>query len=320
MGVSTLGSVIIRSCRRRGDLMPYSQGNVSGANPGTDLQAAFKTALTGAGWTFVENAVNGSINADVYKSPAASNSFGQDFYVSFVNSVASPTYPYMSLRPHEGYDVVNHKMQKYAPTSTGLTPVAGTYLNPQADLHPANTAVLAGYLQQYSDNMYYLSVTMDRVVLAFRSRYGSWYSWYCGLYTPLLAADPFPLLSITLNAYYSNQSYGYGSATREWGQAASNQYNFFVQFYGSSTYDTLGPSTDGSDVYRPGVAATYAYPLHYLTPHSSRDPYYTRRGVLKDVWYYYGSNGALVGDTVQIGGVTYTKLGGYPGPLVSQAV
>jgi hypothetical protein len=227
----------------------------------------------------------------------------------------------MSLRPHEGYDVVNHKMQKFAPTSTSLTPVAGTYLNPQADLHPAAiTGTAYGYLQQYVDNAYYLSVTMDRVVLAFRSKYGSWSSWYCGLYTPLLAADPFPLLAIMLNGAGSSPSSGYGSATREWGQTVSSTYNFFVQFYGSSSYDTLGPNADGGDVYRPGAVTTYAYPLHYLTPHSSRDITSSRRGVLKDIWYYYGSSGALMGDTVQIGGVTYTKLGAYPGPLVSQAV
>jgi hypothetical protein len=295
--------------------MSYTSGTVSGATPAVDLMTAMDTAILGVtGWSFIETTTSGNYTAKVYKSAAGNNSFGQDWYASVVRSADNGTYVF--IRPSEGYDVGNHKMQKIVPSSGTKTPATTTYLNPDADVTPAGgCSSLTGSayvgLTVGGSASYYLSVTADRIVMG--SRTVGDYGLYCGLFDTVLASDPFPLGAVALGTGSGSQSATYGAATREPGQAASNAYNFYLQLI-SSNADNFSLNIGGSasaDVY-----AGSAYAGRVLL-RSARNPSNAVRGLLKPdvIWSPFAG---VNGDTVTAGAVTYTRVGLYI--FVSQAV
>lgn len=280
--------------------MAYATGTVSGATPTTDLQAALKTAVTGAGWTFVETVTSGAYVADVYLSPAAGNSVGTDFYVSVLRSATGGGY--MALRVHEAYDLANHNMSIYAPSGGyTLTPtMAPGYKNPQADTAPTQgfNAAQCPVGAAASTTTYLFSITHDRIILATRSGTND-YGMYGGLYTSIIPGDVLPL--VTLDLVNTSTSSTYGSCPREPGQAASSQYNFYVALQGGAS-DALGAYTTSQDLYASAKWATK------VMLRSLRGGI---RGVLKDIMWTANGGATDLLDTCTIDGTAYTVLGTY---------
>lgn len=284
----------------------YTDG--TSATPAVGFMTTIKNLLTGAGWVFVETTTATTYTADVFKNAAAHNSFGKDFYLATVRSSDNATSLY--CRVFEGYDAVNHRMQGFNPSGyQTLTPAANTYLNPNADATPAASysgpaiSVVVGW------SCYYLiSVTADRLMVATRTS-GGQYSLYAGLYDSFIPNDPFPLMVLDTGQVYSSQGTGgYGSATREPGQAASSQYNFYVQ--GCSTYDCLVYFAGSAlDIYR---NAFYAGPLMFRTSRNTSNV----RGYLKGVVAVPGLVGGftmtsaqILGDQCLLDGSLYVRIG-----------
>lgn len=83
--------------------MGFISGTVTNSQtPGADIQAILEAEMTAVGWTFIEEVVISASTYRVWKSPAASNSFNQDWHLVLrVNS----TYPeYFHMAVAESYD------------------------------------------------------------------------------------------------------------------------------------------------------------------------------------------------------------------------
>ena len=170
--------------------MAYTSGTITDANPGPQLANVFQTAMSGVGWTFVEDVVISTITYRIMKSPAASNSFGADFYVAI--SFTTTGTGTLSYRLFEVWDSTNKKMIRYAPSSsTAATPgtTAGAYLYAVNDtvgvtLNTVSNLTASAFTTS-QPFAYYLSTTADRII--FGGRNGSTDSGaYIGLFDSFL--------------------------------------------------------------------------------------------------------------------------------------
>lgn len=234
--------------------------------------------------------------AAVYKSPAASNSFGADWYLSVYRSADTSTT--ISFAVGEVWDTGTERFRNYAPSAASV-PVAVTFaVNDATGLTPASSS-----LRQIAPTIsaagfqYWISATPNRLTLATRVS-GTGYTLYAGLYDDLLtsAMSPFPLMVSTLAAS-SGLGAGNGSASREPNTTASNTGNF-----GVNTYYPIGlTSNTASAIY----AATYVpgRPLVYSSRISAGVGVglsaVGARGILKDI-LYLGIAGAVEGDTLAV--------------------
>lgn len=287
--------------------MAYGTGNMTSAQPAVDLMVAYDTTILAAGYTFVEQWVSSTIVANVYKSPAASNSFGQDWYLATYRTATTSS---VSLTVFESWDATNKRAIRYVPSTSNLTPAATTYA-----VNDASGLLLSGAITRPSVGVntstiyyWYIHANMDRVVA------GSSVSnaVYAGLADSVIPGDPFPLVVLTTQSSTSSQT-TLGGVTREPFQTSATTYNFFVQLYGAA-----GNSASSTSIYGLSEAGTppagnslyTGFPvLSRCAIHSGRLLNSTGwRFVLKD--FYIGAGGTAAGDTMTftIGATTYTYV------------
>lgn len=276
--------------------MPYTSGS-QGADAVTGAKVFMENVLHGAlltaGYTYVEEVANGNVKVRVYKSPAASNFFGQDWYLLVKRtSDASIT---VDFAVTEQYNSSTHLCFNYGPSATsGLTPTAQYAVNDAAGKAPDNAAVWYNQLQFMTSSFnYYLSITANRMVVGVRSG-ASASAHYAGLYDDFqpLATSPFPLVVhelIILGGFSAR-----GSATREPNTLAANTNNF-----------RTGPALSNSQMYTTSFTDSYSgrstVGRTYFLGRSSG----YMRGLLRDVYacnVLYGTTGDTL--TAVMGGVT----------------
>lgn len=303
------------------------------SNGGTGLAALATSSSSGAaassgdtGATWQARTASGTSNspiADVYRSPAASNTFGSDWYL--ILRRASDSNVNMFYQVAENYDPVTHRASNIGGTAQAVIPVAGTYANPANPVAPdqstANSASLT--LTAGTAFQYWVSATADRVVVGVRTTAES--GFYAGLYDDLLPAGVtgFPLVCVkTAPDLTVNYPIGYGISpstggfTREPLQTAASAQNFEA---GLPNGNLRGPNT--SNVF-PSSAAftpmTTTQALYGNTNSLSRVPVGSTRTVVNSADAYRGLLigcvtslvNSVAGDTITSAGKTYVRFAG----------
>lgn len=210
--------------------MTYKTGSITSATPAKALFDLIDPDLVAVGYTRVETGLaSGGVTWAVYKSPAASNFFGADWYFALGYDTSAQTTLYSCVM--EDWDATNDLAIRFAPSTTGLVPGTG-YITPQS---PA--ALPAGFTLSHllptTAFTYAYSALIDRLALAaWTGTTTSRFGWYVGLYDSFYstADDPFPLVivNISLVSAASAGRTDLGSSTREPMTTVGNTNNFFV--------------------------------------------------------------------------------------------
>lgn len=282
--------------------MAYSTGTINDANPGPVLLTALQTAMTGVGWVFVRDIVVTTNTYKVMKSPAAANSFGADFYVVLkVNTTGTGNITFAAM---EVWDDTALLAQRYIPSTSPALPTSTFAFTDSTGVAVSSNALAYIAVCAYTASQafsYYLTVTADRVIFAMRNGAAD-FGAYVGLYDSYLTTtdDPFPLCCVpmTTSGSTSNSPVS-GGATREPRTTVNTTYAFGV--FVSVNYL--------AGIYQPAEGYTGKPFWTKLLLTSSRGTQYWR-GTLKDVLYgAVPSVTPVVGDTVTVNGVVYTKAG-----------
>lgn len=210
--------------------MTYRTGSITSATPAKALLDLLDADLVAVGYVRVETALaSGGVTWNVYRSPAAANFFGSDWYFALGYDTAALSTLYSCVC--EDWDATNKLAVRFAPSTTGLVPGAG-YVNPQAP-----SALPAGFTLSHllptTAFSYAYSALIDRLAI------GAWtgasthrFSWYVGLYDSFYSTvdDPFPLVicRISQDAGASGGATGLGAAPREPMTTLAGSFNFAV--------------------------------------------------------------------------------------------
>lgn len=224
--------------------MAYSTTTINSATPAVGLMDWLDTEILAAGWTDVETWTSSTKTANVYKSPAASNDAGVDFYVTIYR--ASTTDTSIKVMIHEAYDAVNHKLQKYAPAAgTGITVnVADNTVTDATGVLP-DSATPRGILVNFALStsiVYWLTVDIDHIVLGSNYAVGVVYA---GIADSLLTSAADPVCLVVTGNRANGEGAGAASFTREPGAPAAAAGNFLglLPFTGTSYNYAYAPYT-----------------------------------------------------------------------------
>jgi hypothetical protein len=305
--------------------MAYGTASITSATPAKDLMAALNPLLTANGFTFVETfqTTAGTTNpsADVYKSPAAGNVFGQDWYLILRRQ--ADTNVNLWVQVAEGYSTGTHKASNFGGTGASTTPTPGTYTNPTAATAPD---AFGAYPVSLTTSLYtyWYSITANRVILGIKTT--SEMGLYAGLYDDLLPSGvtQFPLVWVTFPTITTNTagigggvaSGVMGGFTREPGQTAAGADNFGARLHNGYWKDPSANMTlTVNTAFTPmtSAAALYGNPFtlsrvllgSQRTVTTQAD---ALRGLLKDC--VSSPVPSVAGDTVTASGKTYTRFGG----------
>lgn len=210
--------------------MTFKTGSITSATPAKALFDLLDPDITGVGYTRVETGlVVGAVTWNVYKSPAASNFFGSDWFFALGYDTTGQLTLYSCV--FEAWDAATDLASRYAPNTASLVPGAG-YINPQAA-----SALPAGFTLSHAlpttAFTYAYSTLIDRVAIgAWTSTTAHRFGWYIGLYDSFYSTtdDPFPLCICTIGKVYSQASNirSDGASTREPMTTLANTDNFAV--------------------------------------------------------------------------------------------
>lgn len=234
--------------------------------------------------------------ANIYKSPAASNSFGSDWYLSVYRT--GDTAASVSFAVGEVWDTGTEKFRNYAPASN-TAPVAVTFAVNDATGQPPYSVTMRQIPVTLSASgfQYWISANPNRLVLVTRVA-STAYAVYAGLYDDLLTTtlSPFPLMvsNLTLNNVTGT---GTGSASREPNTTANNSGNFGINVY----YPVGLTSNIAAGIYAatfvPGRPLIYSSRITASIQQGSSA--IGARGLLKDMMYQF-ITGAVEGDTLAV--------------------
>ena len=287
--------------------MPYTAGTQGvQTNVASVFAATVNTALVAAGFTAVETYTVTTTTAVIYKSPAASNVFGSDWYLTTYRT--ADTAVLMSFGVSEVWDTGTKKMRNYALAGATRTPTASFAINDATGLAPS-AAIPASVTLAAAGFQYWISATCNRVVIATRVGAADTAS-YMGLYDDVLpvAISPFPLVAVKL-LETSPAGVGQGGATREPNTTTST-----ANAFGVNIFSQYQPATTAStvDLYR----STWVPGRSMLnTSRSGASGSTGLRGYLKDTAYL--NTTAVNGDTIVVTDYlgatkTYTAMGSTP--------
>lgn len=291
--------------------MPYTAGSQGAeTNCAAVFMATLDARLIAAGYAFVEQ-VSTTGTARVYRSPAASNFFGSDWYLIVIRTQDSGSAVYLAVC--ELYNPTTHVCTNYAPSAaSGLTPTAQFAVNDPTGKAPDNGALQWSTVGIAASGFgYWLSITPDRVVVATRAGAAD-SGVYAGLYDDMQAAalSPFPLLTVGLDTFAARV----GAATREPGQTANASNNFSITL--NSAYSPW-TRTLVSELYTQKTWLTRGI----VTAQRNNS---SVRGLLRDVWLspLYGVNGDTLSATIAGASrtLTQTAVAGALRAFVDQAV
>jgi hypothetical protein len=268
------------------------------ANPAATFMTTLDTILVAAGFTAVETWTSGNYTAIIYKSPAASNVQGADWYLNVLRSSNSSSV--VSFGVAEAWNTSTKKFTSYAPANiTTQTPTATFTYNDATGVLPNGTLMMKGIVLSTSSFPHWISATCNRVIVGTRVSSTN-YGIYAGLYDDLLPAaiSPFPLC--VLDTAGSN-----GGSTREPGATTSTANAFGLK----ADPGSWGLQYGSADVYQGKVIASRAGLWSYRGAVGGANGL---RGLMKDAVQCVISS-AVNGDTLAVTdsvGVTktYTRI------------
>ena len=299
-------------------VVAYGAGVFTALGTGAPTGAA--TSADGITWTARSmTPTSASAVADVYKSPAASNQFGQDWYLILKRS--SDTNAALVYQVAEGYNATTHRASNYGGIGSLVIPVAGTFANPlypvTPELSPAGSAAVG--LSNATPFTFWVSASANRVVVGVKTNSES--GFYAGLYDDLLPAGVtgFPLVCAKMppdqvlgNAIGGTTVQTTGGFTREPGQtlAATNNFearisNQWQPATGAITPGNFTPMTTTAAIY--GNVVTVARVM-LGTARTATVTADALRGLL--IGCVSTSALTVIGDTVTSGGKTYVRMAG----------
>lgn len=304
-------------------LIGYTILFTSGTGAGTSavITANTSVTLTVAAWPVQPD--NTSVFdivslADIYLSPAASNSINHDFYVAVVRAGSgiggSPHG--VSFRIFEEWDASTKKMRKFAPSGSGtaFTPDTDHSITDAVGLTVAGSAMSALLAQSSVATTYVSDVTVDRAMFGC-STWATAFPVYVGVFDSLLPAsmDPVPLCHYRFGGSANEaSSVSYGACTREPGATVAGSGNYNVQgftlsstrsvsvlasAYAVSDYGTGNYASSialGGNLYRGHTAARIMIFSSRAAPASGG----SLRGVLQGALTTH--IGAAIGDTLTV--------------------
>lgn len=274
----------------------------------------------GATWTvgWLPGVPPASPVAYVFRSPAASNVSGRDWYL--ILRRASDTATAIFYQVCESYDQAAHAAAGYGGIAQTVRPGAGG-INPGPPLAADKCFAANAQLPIASGSAWYLSVTWDRVVMANNNAARGI---YCGLYEDLLPSGSTVMPLVAAPMIFSNTStYGIGSGsvvacggfTREPGSALNSNLNFEAAIHnatmpGSSSaaipYALTPVSTTASLYNNQGLMSRV--PVGSLRAGSAFGD--SVRGLLYGVTQYNSTASQANQDTITVAGKTYIRLAG----------
>lgn len=274
--------------------MPYTAGTqAADANCASVFMGTLDGLLVAAGFTFVDQTGTAPAVCRVYKSPAAANFFGSDWFLS-VNRAAD-TATVVGFRVFELYDSDAHLAFNYAPSATsGLSTTATFAISDAIGKAPNATNLKQSVVDVNAAGFgWQVNATPDRLIVATRAASAD-SAVYAGLYDDLhrAAVSPFPLCVTILCTGSVTQA---GASTREPSTPSASGSFLFIHdsLRAFGYYNTADDYSGGYYLARLGLV-------------SARNAAWVR-GLLRDVWMVpraAGINGDRV--TATIGGVSQT--------------
>jgi len=208
----------------------------SGTHPAnTPIRTTLATALSAGGLTRVtqDYVVASGQTLDVWKSPAASNTAGTDWYLLLLDQVSSPTRQFQ-VTVCEGWDDATKTATRYIPITNNVVP-AGDFSIGATGVSPTQANVLYvpgfngfGTWTDSSGTTYKISATPNRVIITVGT--GSAYAGHMDrvLNQTLEPTQPLGALELGGNTTFTNASTSRGGTTREPGQTLANAANWRI--------------------------------------------------------------------------------------------
>lgn len=264
-----------------------------------------------------------SPTVDVWKSPAASNSFGQDWYLLLRR--AGDTQLQLFYQVAEQYNSSTHRVSNLGGLANTTIPTASTFTNPLTNVSPE---LISTYGASALVNVttvafsYIVSATANRLVLGVKT--SAEFGFYCGLYDDLLptGTTQFPLVAVrAATDQAGGRAIGFGSTngaggfTREPLQTVSsaqnfeaNMHNFFLSTSGST--GTLSPVTGFTPTSTTGALYGNTTSLSRVPIGSGRTSNFADglRGLL--IGCVMSTQASVIGDVVTAGGKSYARFSG----------
>lgn len=289
--------------------MGYNTGSINSSTPAVALMTALDTEFTGNGWTFVETYTSSTNVTNIYKSPAASNSFGTDFYVGVNRTSTTSTVAFML---GELYNSSTHLFRKYAKNSNTIPDTDYSIVDATGILPTAMTRFAAISVNTSTLFTWWSNVTVDRAM--FTSSASTTGGGYVGLFDTLLPSDPFPIAVLNWTGSVTVGT-TLGAVTREPLQTLSYANNWSAQVGGISTGASgamipygVGDGTTNGDGFYSWIYSTSGRAAQRVSFYSSRSLTGGLRGLLKDV--VFATFGSAMGDQLSyvIGSTTYNYV------------
>lgn len=303
--------------------MAYNTGVITDPSPGPALHTALATLLTSAGYALVDTVVISTRTHKVWKSPAASNAAGLDWYLDVAYTTTGNGN--LWLLPFEGYDASTDLALRGIVSGSSITTIdaaTGSRFGATASAletnwyGPAQSSTSMALTLTTTAFTYWASITADRVIVMHTNLASSIF--YTGLYTPdatyasKAGSALFPLIALRA-APSSSTCFALASPTLAsvtaaltrvapvtaltgsgWGAHVGCWYGFAARGVATPSGSTAIAVPSGSSLYVEGDC------------NGADAGYVGRFGVLKDIAVGTTTTGAVArGDTVTIGTDTW---------------
>jgi hypothetical protein len=290
--------------------MAFRSGNIVSATPAADLVAQIEAEFDLHGnWDFVEQVETGIAPDNYYRriwknrgTGTGANSFGSDFHIQIARKVDGTGTVF--LYAFEAYDAVNDKIIRpcvpnaaslainangsHGDEALGFTLTSGPYISVQI------LTVTTGF-------DYYISVSSNRLCVA--AKYSTTdTAAYVGLFESMMAADPFPLCIIGTSGNENAHITDMG-VSRHPNKTTTEADNFMFQL---AAFSAISGNAQTTDLFHNAAVASRALIRHYT---GNPAVYGYARGLLHDaILLPDGGTATRNGDTITVGGETYTKM------------
>lgn len=251
--------------------MPYSLTTINSTEVARVLMESLDTQMISGGWTFVETWISSNNTANIYKSPAASNSINMDYYIAFLRTSNTAT----SVIAHlfEEWDSVNKFAKKFCPSQsaggTNTVPNQTTYTHSStgvlltSNLLYANTSTYSQIAGWTGLNTVTLNININpnRIIIG-RANTASDIRYY-GIMDGFYSQQPWVLGCIAIQNGDNANTSMHGSSTRFVANVA-NVNNFALNFLPSNgAYVTYNFQSRGSTpLSNPYTGDAQVFPLH----------------------------------------------------------
>lgn len=312
--------------------MTYISGNITSANPAADLYALMDPAFASAGFTLVDTVVISTRTHKIWKSNAANNQAGLDWYldVTYTTTGAGSIW----LSPFEDFNAVTD-IGTRGPIFDTTTTIEGTYFSKYGATGSAletNWMAATGTINQITLSTasvgYWMSITQNRVIAM--SSLAPSRLVYCGFWEPNTAystnagAALYPLIVGSLDSYLTSTTGttdGYAAVTRaprattfsRWNRIATFWTGHFFPHHPEGGYGVLGAADASPFLGTIPPRGKYVYVLMNPstgtftagTVYANNSIAAVNVGRAKDALSFLSTSTVTRGDTVTIDGDTW---------------